>query len=92
MQYSEDSSLDSSPTKNDLQIPPNEKAAIDRIVAELNLQGKSPTEILEAVALFFNTKFTYSLYLAQYGNHSTPLSAFLLDHRSGHCEYFATSV
>ena len=92
VQYSHDFVLDSPPNKNDLQIPLKEKAVIDSIVAELNLQGKSPTEILEAVALFFNTEFTYSLDLAQYGNYSTPLSAFLLNHRSGHCEYFATAT
>ena len=94
VQYSQDLALDSPPTKNDLdlQIPPKEKAAIDSIVEELNLQGKSPSKILEEVARFFNAEFTYSLDLAQQGNNSTALSTFLLDHRSGHCEYFATAT
>ena len=68
------------------------KAALDSIIEELNIQGKSNTEILEEVARFFKTKFTYSLDLAQQGNNPTALSAFLLDHRSGHCEYFATAT
>ena len=92
VQYSQDYTLDSLPTKYDLQIPLSEKAALDSIIEELNIQGKSNTEILEEVARFFKTKFTYSLDLAQQGNNHTALSAFLLDHRSGHCEYFATAT
>ena len=92
VQYDPDFALNSQPTKEDLQIPPNEQAAIDSIVAELNLRGKTPTEILKEVTKFFNTEFTYSLDLAEQGNNSTALSAFLLDHRSGHCEYFATAT
>ena len=91
-QYSEDFVLDSPPTRYDLMIPVAEKPAIDTVVTELNLEGKSSREILEEVARFFNTKFTYSLELAQADNNSTPLSAFLLNHRSGHCEYFATAT
>jgi len=92
VRYSKEFALGSQPTKEDLQIPTTEKAAIDSIVAELNLQEKSPTEILEAVSKFFNTEFTYSLDLAQPGDNATALSAFLLDNRSGHCEYFATAT
>ncbi|WP_238568946.1 transglutaminase family protein [Xenococcus sp. PCC 7305] len=92
VQYSQDFALDSKPTKEDLQIPPQEKAAIDTIVAQLNLQDKSPAEILQKVTNFFNTEFTYSLDLAPPENNRTVLAAFLLDHRYGHCEYFATAT
>ena len=92
VQYSPNLALDSPPTQEDLQIPPTEQAAIDSIIEQLNLKGKSDNEILQEVSRFFNQEFTYSLDLAQPKTNSTPLSAFLLDHRSGHCEYFATAA
>ena len=92
VQYGSNLALDSSPTPEDLQIPATEQAAIDSIIEQLNLQGKSSTEILQEVNRFFNQEFTYSLDLAQPQTNSTPLSAFFLDHRSGHCEYFATAA
>ncbi|MGK7893620.1 MAG: DUF4129 domain-containing transglutaminase family protein [Xenococcus sp. (in: cyanobacteria)] len=95
VQYNREFALDSPPTKEDLQIPPREKSAINFIVEELDLQGKSATEILAAVNKFFNTEFTYTLDwkppVAKSSN-STRLAAFLLDYRSGHCEYFATAA
>ena len=90
--YDSDLSTDNAPTKEDLEIPQSELPAIENIVRELNLEGKSDTEILETVYNFFNTEFTYSLKLARFRNHATPLSAFLLENRAGHCEYFATAT
>jgi protein-glutamine gamma-glutamyltransferase len=85
-------SEDSPPTDNDLHIPPAEKAAIAQILPQLNLQGKSPAEILPAVDKFFQRNFTYSLALTGQNNSMTPVANFLLKNRSGHCEYFATAT
>ena len=84
--------IDSPPVKEDLQIPDREKAALKQIISQLDLAEKSPQEILKQVQSFFQREFRYSLKLANQGNNSTPLSAFLLAHRSGHCEYFATAT
>lgn len=85
-------SLDSPPTEEDLEIPKSETLALNKIVSQLNIKGKSPSQILEVVDRFFQKNFSYSLNLAGKSNHLTPVSKFLLETRSGHCEYFATST
>ncbi|MGD1917699.1 MAG: transglutaminase family protein, partial [Pleurocapsa sp.] len=92
IKYNSDSSKDSLPTEEDLQVLEIETPAIDRIVNQLNLNNKSPQDILPTVKQFFATEFDYSLELARQGVNKTPLSAFLSQHRSGHCEYFATAT
>ncbi len=85
-------SLDSLPTEDDLQIAKSEREAIYRIVSQLDIIGKSPQTILQRVDRFFQQNFRYSLKLTGKNNQSTPLSTFLLQTRSGHCEYFATAT
>ena len=92
IQYDPNLSTDSPPVEEDLKIPDVERSAIDRIITQLDLVNKPPQEILTTVDQFFNTEFEYSLELARQGNNKTPLSAFLLKHRTGHCEYFATAT
>ena len=89
--YHKDSIDDSLPTPEDLEIPQQELPAIEQIYRELALSGKTKREIVNTVYDWFNTEFTYSLQLARQGYHKTPLSAFLLQNRAGHCEYFATA-
>jgi hypothetical protein len=79
----------------DLQIPTNEIPALDSVISELNLRGKSRQEVLDALNDFFSTKFTYRMWQDADNNDdptNTPLSRFLLKTRSGHCEYFATAT
>ena len=92
VQYDPALSFNSPPTARDLEVTKAEKPALDRIVTELELMDKPPGEIVQEVKQFFNSEFDYSLQLARQGNRKTPLSAFLLNHRSGHCEYFATAT
>ena len=92
VQFAEDSLIESPPTKDDLQIPQGERQALNQIISQLDLAEKPPQEILQRVRDFFQREFRYSLKLAKQGNSTTPLSAFLLTHRSGHCEYFATAT
>jgi protein-glutamine gamma-glutamyltransferase len=84
-------SVDSLPTKDDLQIPKSEIPALNKILSQIDIQGKSPAEILDKIEGFFLNNFVYSLNLASKDNGGTPLSTFLLYTRSGHCEYFATA-
>ncbi|BAY29378.1 putative transglutaminase-like superfamily protein [Nostoc carneum NIES-2107] len=85
-------SLDSAPTADDLQIATTEQETIDQVISKLNITGKSPRQILQLVDSFFIKNFRYSLKLTGKNNQPTPLSAFLLETRAGHCEYFATAT
>jgi hypothetical protein len=85
-------SLDSPPTEDDLQIPKSEIVALNTIISQLNIQGKSQPEILDKIEWFFLKNFVYSLKLAGQDKDTTPMSTFLLHTRTGHCEYFATAA
>lgn len=91
-QFDPNLAVDSPPTEDDLLVPEAEQAAIAKLISEWELANKSPQEIINRVEGFFQRDFSYSLKLARRRSKITPLSAFLLDHRSGHCEYFATSA
>lgn len=90
--FNKNLSLDSPPTEDDLQIAKPEREAINQIISQLEIIGKSPQAILQRVDSFFQQNFRYSLKLTGKNNQSTPLSTFLLQTRSGHCEYFATAT
>jgi hypothetical protein len=49
---------------------------------------------VRAVRAFFLSDFTYSTYLQSQNviTNTSPLASFLLEHRTGHCEYFATAT
>ncbi|MBK1986726.1 transglutaminase domain-containing protein [Sphaerospermopsis aphanizomenoides BCCUSP55] len=85
-------SFDSPPTEDDLQIPKSEASAINEIVQQLEIEGKTPQQILQTVDTFLLKNYRYSLQLTGKDNASTPLSTFLLTTRAGHCEYFASAT
>ena len=79
----------------DLRITPNELSEIERLSAEMNLDGKTDSQKLRLISSYFQDHFTYSLW--QKRRHTsrttTPLGEFLSPtNRSGHCEYFATAT
>ncbi len=88
--------IDSPPdTNQDLEVAEMEKPALDEIIAGLHLEGASRDDKLEAVSRFFGNGFTYSLWQepsAQKSTNNTAIGRFLLNTRSGHCEYFATAT
>lgn len=90
--FNNELSLDNPPTTEDLEIPNQEKPALNQILSQLNIDGKSPPEIVNSVDRFFLKNFTYSLQLTGQNNYATPVSTFLLKNRAGHCEYFATAT
>ena len=92
VRFDQASDLGNPPVAMDLFIPGKEKPVLDKIAGELGLVGKSPTHILKMVETFFQTKFSYSLLLSGQERNSTPITTFLLQTRSGHCEYFATAT
>jgi protein-glutamine gamma-glutamyltransferase len=90
--FNSQQSIDPPPTAEDLQIPASEQPAIAKTLETLNVKELSADRVLDRLSSFFTQNFRYSLKLAGSGNQSTPLSAFLLEQRVGHCEYFATAT
>lgn len=89
------STIDAPPDREDMAVPTNEVAALERLVGELRLRGQATDQILKTVETFFLDKFQYSTWLP--GSHGgdtnlTALGNFLLKDRAGHCEYFATAA
>jgi hypothetical protein len=92
IQYDSGIAGENSPDTTDLRIPDKEKPTMNKIVSELRLAGKPPKVILKRIETFFQENFSYSLELRGQGDQRSPLSSFLLQTRSGHCEYFATAT
>ncbi len=80
------------PGPRDTQVPAAELAALDKALAEIRPTAQTPAAFAEAVERFFLMNFTYTLDAKPYGKEATPLANFLLQHRRGHCEYFATAT
>ena len=93
VQYDPKQSADSPPTPFDKAVPAIEKRTLRKITNSLDLNDKSDAEKVEAISTFFKKQgFKYSLDLPPPKNNKTPIAAFLLDHRSGHCEYYASAT
>jgi len=94
--YGPDSSMDAPPGPADMNLPEEEKAVLNEVVAGLHLSGLSNRQKARAIQNFFRDNFSYTLNLGK--DHidptgkKTPLGQFLTVARSGHCEYFATAT
>jgi hypothetical protein len=84
--------LDSSPSQIEMNIPAAEQQALRQVLRSLSLKGNSAQETVQAISSFFSNHFQYSLTLPPAQKDTTPLSAFLLKNRAGHCEYFASAT
>ncbi len=88
--------LGSPPSANeDLAVPDVEKPVLDQVISQLHVAGQSDEQKRLAVDRFFGTNFKYSLWQEKpqsANTNETPLGRFLLNTRSGHCEYFATAT
>ena len=82
-------------TNEDLAVTPIEAPALDAVVDELKLKGRDQADVMRMLQQFFGEKFKYSMWQSApraSSTNQTPLSRFLLETRSGHCEYFATAT
>ena len=82
---------DTAPDSSDLEVPATLGPTLQQLVLELGLNKLEPQQSLQRVERFFRDNFTYSLYLQGTEEDHVPLKSFLLKHRRGHCEYFATA-
>lgn len=93
--YGPGATIDSPPTNWDSLVPTNETPALDRVIAEMKLPALDQSRTLQAVQGFFQSQFTYTTWLGPDklpGTNTTLVGQFLLNSRSGHCEYFATAT
>lgn len=75
-------------------LPDLEREAIEGVARELDLEGQSPAQAIATVRRFFALRFTYALWQPRRPEtaKASALASFLNEHRSGHCEYFATAT
>lgn len=79
----------------DLDVSSREEEALETIVQQLNLRGRTLEEAQGMLRNFFAEQFAYSTWQRAervLDASETPLSRFLLQTRKGHCEYFATAT
>ena len=82
---------DTAPVDTDTEIPRALKPTFKKLVTQLGLHPGQQKENLSRIKRFFRDNFSYSLYLHGPDNDPVPLRTFLLEDRTGHCEYFATA-
>ena len=81
----------------DLNLPGDERPAIDRVARLLRLDSRaSQEEKLAAIVAFFLRDFEYSTHqdvsAAELPDGVTPLSYFLESSKKGHCEFYGTAA
>jgi hypothetical protein len=92
VRYSPKPPLEGPPRDSDLLIPESEKALFARLASELGLKGRPTSEVRARVSAYFQDGFSYSVYQEAGKVGAKPLEDFLLRHKSGHCEYYATTA
>ena len=85
-------SFDLAPTSLDSSVPEAERSALREVLNGLDLDGQSDGGKVRAIERFFQKDFVYSLELVPPEKGKSPLESFLLKHRSGHCEYYASAT
>jgi len=97
--YGPGATMDSPPETEgkavDLDVERSERDALEQVIDELQLRGRSQTEVMRTLAGFFNDRFIYRTWQPRPRERRpalTPLARFLTQDRAGHCEYFATAT
>jgi transglutaminase-like putative cysteine protease len=93
-EFVDNKSIDRPPDGLDEKVPPAEQPVITQIADEI--KSKSATNALalvQAVERYFTQNFSYSLYHKENAAYKgSPLSNFLTNTHTGHCEYFASAT
>jgi protein-glutamine gamma-glutamyltransferase len=93
--YSDAPPFDAHPSTEDLDVPRIERSAVHATAERLQLDRLDDEAVLQTIHSFFAQNFAYTLDLGrqhQPSSNRTALARFLLENRSGHCEYFATAT
>ena len=84
--------VEAAPDAADLSVPKELRELFGGLAGRLGLDAERDRASVEAVRRFFSRGFSYTLDLKARRKDATPLADFLLESRSGHCEYYATST
>ncbi|MBL1142444.1 MAG: transglutaminase domain-containing protein [Proteobacteria bacterium] len=84
--------VEAEPVFDDLDIPLNYKNDFKHVAKELDLYSKTPNQIIDSVARYFNDNFYYSVSQDERYPKGQYLTKFLFKDKKGHCEYFATAT
>jgi len=79
------------PSGRNLVIPENERYALQAVTQQLALGDLSASEKVAALEGYLRNGFQYSLNFLGKEGFDTPLGNFLLNRKSGFCEYYATA-
>lgn len=90
--FDPDRQFSAPPMATDLDIPLGDRGAIEAIAQELDLKQQPPAAVPSLLSQYFQQNFSYSLDLKGPPDDRLPLTYFLRESRSGHCEYFATAT
>jgi len=93
--YYEDnfSCADEKVSYEDFKIPKNEEIYIKLFIKKAHLNSRTPVyEVLKKIKYIFNNEYWYSLNIDRGCKSKSALGSFLIDNKSGHCEYFATAT
>jgi hypothetical protein len=80
------------PLQEHLLLPKEELYVLEKVHASLESVGGDASARISALKNFFRKDFRYSLQLVGRGEYATPLGNFLLDEKTGFCEYYATAT
>lgn len=83
------------PAVDEPELGPLDPTGLTPAIRELAADvtgGGSPYEQAERLERHLMTSYDYTLDLVGSARGGDPLEAFLFEHRTGHCEYFATSM
>ncbi len=80
------------PKERDLHISDFYRQKLSPFSNKLQLQQKNPAELIFALKNFFHDNYSYSLDLNIEDNDLPAIMDFLLNTKSGHCEYFASAT
>jgi transglutaminase-like putative cysteine protease len=74
-----------------LQLPTEFDPRITKLASDITARGKSIVEKASLVEQYLKSNYAYTLRL-MWTPGPQPLSSFLFESKSGHCEYFASSM
>jgi hypothetical protein len=80
------------PGPQDLVVPGDLEGLMSQVTHDLNLKGAPVQKAIQELSRYFLTRFKYSVTLRRPGPVATPLHSFLLETRTGHCEFFASAT
>jgi transglutaminase-like putative cysteine protease len=86
-----DKAAPAAPGAADLQIPRSVRSSVEELAARWTAGATTPDAKLDAIERHFDAEFRYARAVPTLSG-PDPVLDFLLVHKSGHCEYFATGM